>query len=327
MKISVIIPVYRVEPYLRQCVDSVLGQTYRDLEVILVDDGSPDHCPQICDEYAARDARVRVIHKENGGLSSARNCGVAAATGEYGLFLDSDDYWNDSTAVEQLVKRQRVFPSDVLSFAWYKYDEATKNSTLAFSAEDMPASLTTSEQQLDYLTGNGLYIASACNKLTAMPLLKAKPFESGMLSEDIEWAARLMAAADRFDYCNLAFYCYRQRADSITHSFWDKSNRDLAKAIIGCCGLLENVNPLKKPFLERYTAYQFATFIAVQALTDSDQTNVIRELTPYRHVLHSYGKNRKVRIMYYGVRLMGLKLWCRLMRRTRTIWDKRRDKI
>ena len=90
--ISVIVPVYKVELYLRQCVDSLLAQTYSNLEIILVDDGSPDGCPAICDEYARKDSRVRVIHKPNGGLSDARNVGLDAARGEYIGFIDSDDW-------------------------------------------------------------------------------------------------------------------------------------------------------------------------------------------------------------------------------------------
>ena len=89
--ISVIVPVYKVEKYLRKCVDSILNQTYADFELLLVDDGSPDGCPQICDEYAARDSRVRVIHKPNGGLISARNEVIRAARGDYVCILDGDD--------------------------------------------------------------------------------------------------------------------------------------------------------------------------------------------------------------------------------------------
>ncbi|MBR2888823.1 MAG: glycosyltransferase family 2 protein [Oscillospiraceae bacterium] len=106
-KISVIVPVYKVEPYLHRCVDSVLNQTFTDFELILVDDGSPDNCGAICDEYAEKDPRVRVIHKENGGVSSARNAGLDAARGEFVAFLDGDDSWDDMflsvmiTAAEQ----------------------------------------------------------------------------------------------------------------------------------------------------------------------------------------------------------------------------------
>ena len=90
--ISVIVPVYKVEKYLHRCIDSVLAQTFTDFELILVDDGSPDNCGKICDEYAEKDERIHVIHKENGGLSSARNAGLDIATGDYIVFIDSDDY-------------------------------------------------------------------------------------------------------------------------------------------------------------------------------------------------------------------------------------------
>ena len=99
--ISVVIPVYKVEQYIHECVDSVIAQTYKNLDIILVDDGSPDSCPAICDEYAERDNRIRVIHKKNGGLSSARNAGIDIARGEYICFVDSDDYVSE-IYVEQL---------------------------------------------------------------------------------------------------------------------------------------------------------------------------------------------------------------------------------
>ena len=101
--ISVIIPVYKVEEYLEECLRSVINQTYNNLEIILVDDGSPDHCPQLCDEWSSKDSRIKVIHKENGGLSDARNAGMSIATGEYIAFVDSDDYIAP-TMYEQLLK-------------------------------------------------------------------------------------------------------------------------------------------------------------------------------------------------------------------------------
>ena len=96
-KISIIIPVYKVEKYLDKCVESVVNQTYKNLEIILVDDGSPDNCPKMCDEWAEKDKRIKVIHKENGGLSDARNFGIEKATGDYLMFLDSDDYLDVTT--------------------------------------------------------------------------------------------------------------------------------------------------------------------------------------------------------------------------------------
>ncbi len=104
--ISVIVPVYKVEDYLSRCVDSILSQTYRNIEVILVDDGSPDKCGEICDRYAQHDPRVRVIHKENGGLSDARNAGIEIAQGQYISFIDSDD-WVHPEFLESLYQLTR----------------------------------------------------------------------------------------------------------------------------------------------------------------------------------------------------------------------------
>lgn len=101
--LSVIIPVYKVEKYLRECLDSVLVQDIDDIEVVLVDDGSPDSCPRICDEYSAKDHRVKTIHKPNGGLSSARNTGFLQSKGEYVVFVDSDDKWNSNVSLRKLV--------------------------------------------------------------------------------------------------------------------------------------------------------------------------------------------------------------------------------
>ncbi len=119
MKISVIVPVYNVEPYIKRCLDSIVSQTYRDLEIILVDDGSTDHSGEICDEYAAKDYRIQVIHKENGGIVSARKAGVLCATGEYTTNVDSDD-WIEENAYEAMVERLREYHPDMLVFGYKK---------------------------------------------------------------------------------------------------------------------------------------------------------------------------------------------------------------
>ncbi len=115
---SVIVPVYNVEKYLHRCVDSILNQTYGDFEVLLIDDGSPDRCPQICDEYAQKDPRVKVIHKPNGGLVSARNAGILAARGDYICYVDSDD-WADESMLQFVhdTLAQSPVPLDMVLFA------------------------------------------------------------------------------------------------------------------------------------------------------------------------------------------------------------------
>ncbi|KIR02084.1 putative capsular polysaccharide biosynthesis protein,Glycosyl Transferase Family 2, YveT [Lachnospiraceae bacterium TWA4] len=120
LKVSVIIPVYGVENYIEECVESVLLQSYKNMEIILVDDGSKDSSGIICDQYAYQDSRVIVIHKENGGLSDARNIGILKSTGDYVLFLDGDDFWNDTRAVEQLVNRISITGASCFNFFVYK---------------------------------------------------------------------------------------------------------------------------------------------------------------------------------------------------------------
>ena len=112
--ISVIVPIYNVEEYLNRCVESIVNQTYQKLEIILVDDGSPDNCPRMCDDWAKKDSRIKVIHKENGGLSDARNAGMKITTGEYISFIDSDDYI-ETCMIEILYEAIKKYDCDIAS--------------------------------------------------------------------------------------------------------------------------------------------------------------------------------------------------------------------
>lgn len=123
--ISVVVPIYNVEKYLRQCVDSILRQTYKNLEVILVDDGSPDNCPEICDEYAKKDARVKVIHKPNGGVGTAYNAGIQSAMGDYIGLVESDD-WIEPNMYQLLLESALKFDSDLVKCNFYNYDSFAK---------------------------------------------------------------------------------------------------------------------------------------------------------------------------------------------------------
>ena len=127
--ISVIIPVYKVEKYLDKCIESVVGQTYSDLEIILVDDGSPDGCPAMCDAWAEKDGRIKVIHKPNGGLSSARNAGLVKASGEYVFFLDSDDTIS-ANCIELLADAVRHDNSDICIANVARIDENGKPTAI-----------------------------------------------------------------------------------------------------------------------------------------------------------------------------------------------------
>ncbi|WP_148558124.1 glycosyltransferase family 2 protein [Terrisporobacter glycolicus] len=118
-KVSIIVPIYKVEKYLRQCIDSIINQSLKDIEIILVDDGSPDNCPRICDEYKEKDIRIKVIHKKNGGLSSARNAGMKIATGEYIGFVDSDDYI-ENDMYKKMYNTAKKYDVDLVMSDYYK---------------------------------------------------------------------------------------------------------------------------------------------------------------------------------------------------------------
>lgn len=154
--ISVIIPVYKVEPYLRQCIDSVINQTYQSLEIILVDDGSPDNCGRICDEYAIRDDRIRVIHKKNEGLSAARNDGLRIATGEWIAFVDSDD-WCELDYYECLVASQDYSQADIICAGGYWMEYLSKRHIISQHTTAFQISNRSDiEKMMVYITSTGL---------------------------------------------------------------------------------------------------------------------------------------------------------------------------
>lgn len=315
MKISVIVPVYKVEKYIRQCVDSVIGQTYHDLEIILVDDGSPDACPQICDDYAAKDERVKVIHKENGGLSDARNTGLAIASGEYVLFVDSDDWLADREDIAFLVERAEKSSADVISFAYTKlYENAKRAVPCLVQDSSMPLNLKTKKEQLPYLSERGLYIASAWNKLIRLRCLRENSlvFPVGQTSEDVVWCLKLLIVCSSLDYSNRNIYRYRQREASITQTLNTESCRQLAQHIVEC----EELSRLAAPGSEaywRYTAYQFATFMKVQTFAESFPQESVDLLENYAWLLRYHAGNTKLRLLHGMTCLVGYINTCRIL--------------
>lgn len=199
MKLSVIIPVYLVETTLDRCVESVLCQEVDDMEVILVDDGSTDNCPQICDRWAQRDQRVRVIHKENGGLSDARNAGIEIATGDYLTFVDSDD-WLEPDTYPQLLNKTDGF--DMVEFSIY--DQLILPEHVYDNMEDY------------WLRGKAYAHAYAWNKLYRRELFDSVRFPKGRIFEDVYTLPRLLKQATRVLTTPAGFYHYTENANGIT---------------------------------------------------------------------------------------------------------------
>lgn len=315
MKISVIIPIYNVGFYLQECVNSVIKQTYKNLEIILVDDGSTDECPNICDTYAKQYSNVKVFHKQNGGLSDARNFGILNSTGDYLLFLDADDFWKDSTAVQSLVDRINLTHADLLNYSYIKYYEDLKKYINYFEdMEPLPLDFNKLES-IQYLLDNNLYIASACNKLIKKSLFEDGDlyFVKGIYSEDIDWCLRLLIKAESVDFICENFYCYRQRSDSITHTINDKKCHDLTNNILKCFSIVNNSETLQD-ILCKYVAYQYGTFFITQAVAENYQSECINELSKYKWVLKYHSNNKKLIILNIMVTLFGYKLSCKIIR-------------
>ena len=217
MRVSVVIPVYNVKPFLERCVQSVLRQTYKDLEIILVDDGSTDGSGELCDQLALSDQRIRVIHQENQGLSGARNTGIRQATGEYIIFLDSDDEWLLSDGLENLLQGEKA---DLIIFK--RVDIWEKNQSCPSADYDIENIANIHDIQIVFshlVTTQQLQI-SACFLLVRRRIILDYNifFPVGIISEDIYWSMQLWQHVRMVKILNLPFYGYYHRAASLSTS-------------------------------------------------------------------------------------------------------------
>ena len=208
-KISVIVPVYKVEPYLRKCLDSIVGQTYRNLEIILVDDGSPDNCGAICDDYAAGDGRIKVIHQLNGGLSSARNAALEITTGDYIGFIDSDD-WVETNMFETLLCGLIQTRADIVVCG--RYEEYSDHNVAHCWTK---VQVMEREEALGELLCDDRLQNLVWDKLYRQTLFEGIRFPEGQNFEDIAVMYRLFLQADRVACLPGIVYHYRRRSDSI----------------------------------------------------------------------------------------------------------------
>lgn len=209
--ISVIVPIYKVERYLDRCVQSIVDQSYKHLEIILVDDGSPDHCPSMCDAWAARDSRIKVIHKENGGLSDARNAGMAIAGGEYIGFIDSDDYIAPAM-YQLLLERLQVDGSDISACGVdMVYEDGSAHQRL--TPED--SCVLSAEAAVEAVVRESWLKQPVWYKLYKAELVRDIRFPVGKYHEDIFWTWQAVARAQKVSIFDTPCYYYVQRSGSI----------------------------------------------------------------------------------------------------------------
>ena len=207
--ISVVVPIYNVSKYLPKCIESILHSTYKNLEVILVDDGSTDECPTICDDYAKKDSRIKVIHKKNGGLSDARNKGLDIATGEYISFIDSDDYI-DADLYESVIKE---FDENIDVVVFGRYIEYETKTDI--SIPDKNCVMTGKDALIDLASFKGFDMA-AWDKIYKRSIIGNLRFPFGKKNEDYYLTYKLLDNAKNVKFIQKPFYHYVQRQNSIS---------------------------------------------------------------------------------------------------------------
>ncbi len=237
--ISIIVPVYKVEKYLNKCVESIVNQTYKNLEIILVDDGSPDTCPQMCDEWAKKDNRIKVIHKPNGGLSDARNAGMAVATGEYIAFIDSDD-WVEEDFVQSLFESIKENHSDIsacgVNMVW---EDGTESRNLTQSGN----CVLDNNSAMEAVIKETAIKQPVWYKLYKSALIKNIPFPVGKYHEDVFWTYQAVAKAKTVSVFDKLLYNYLQRGGSIMGEEYSLKRLDGIEAAGQRCKFINNNYP------------------------------------------------------------------------------------
>lgn len=302
MKFSIIVPIYNVEKYLEECINSLLKQKNNNYEIILVDDGSFDNSPKICDDYAQNYANIKVIHKENGGLSDARNTGINLAKGDYLIFIDSDDYICDENFLNDVSNLIDKDDCDVIVYGNKKIFEDNKVIEKNFYRKIDNEDIVTS------LIAQNYFKACAWDKIVKRELIIQNNlyFPIGRYSEDIEWCARLLSVIDfkKINVLNKNVYMYRQRENSITKNIKKKNITDMMDMIKR--EFIEEKND-KSMIINSFLAYEYSVvlgLINVAQIPDLDN-EIKKEIFEFRKILN-YDISEKVKKVKLLVKILGI---------------------
>lgn len=303
MKVSFILPVYKVEAFLRECVSSISCQTYKNIEIILVDDGSPDGSPAICDQLAIKDNRIKVFHKSNGGLSDARNAGLKIATGDYVVFMDSDDFWIGKDSLYKMVSLISQRPEcNFYGFNCQYYYPDSNTYTKWVQYTDEVLSPISGSSAMVSLVKSGTLPMSACLKVIDRQWLinNRITFKVGQIAEDIPWFINLLDKSGKCMFVNDYIYAYRQnRLGSITATGGERSFYSLLDIVRNELTLIDrrSFTPEAKDALLSFLAYEVSIMIAgVCYLPKEKQPYARRELKQLCW-LFQYTQNPKVRMV------------------------------
>lgn len=311
--ISVIVPIYKVEDYLDRCVQSIVNQIYDRLEIILVDDGSPDHCPQICDAWAKKDKRIKVIHKKNGGLSDARNVGIVASSGDYITFVDSDDCINEQFILKLYTQIQKT-KSQIACVGMQLFrdekeiaQDIVPGETVVYSRKEAMAELFEKSKFQNYV----------CNKMFESKLFESIKFPCGRVMEDIAVTYKLIDRCQSVSYCSEELYYYYQRSDSIMGGSNERWLKDwYLSSKERYLYLCENYPGLDA----NYRYFNNVVLLCYPVLTEEESSFAVRELKRNR----KYGMNdlNWKTTLRLGLFLLNKRLYCAMWK----VWQKNKRK-
>lgn len=310
---SIIIPVYKVENYLHKCVNSVLSQEYKDYEIILVDDGSPDNCSQICDEFAAVDNRIKVIHKANGGLSDARNVGIKAAEGEYLMFLDSDDYWEGKSHLSNIAELIEKNPTVDTIILKHKLLFESTNTTFEKSINYEKLLDNNPDLTLFNLVKSNHQASSAWSRVVRRDIIIENKiyFTKGLTGEDSDWFIHLSLFIKKYLVYNETIYVYRQnRVGSITDTIKIKNIKDQLYIIDKWNQILNSDNYSNNLYLglKGFLAYLFSIVIFLTSKLSKQERDLMIEEIKKRDDIFNYAINEKSLQTRFLYKLLGPRL-------------------
>lgn len=303
--ISVIVPIYNVEAYLRRCIDSILCQTYKNIEIVLIDDGSTDNSPSICEDYKKIDKRVKTIHKENGGLSSARNRGIDEAHGQYLCFIDSDDVISQDY-VSYLYSLCKDYKCDIAAGEFVTFSDNVVFSTPCGN----DVRILNGRQATKELLGiNYVSATIACNKLYRREVFSSLRFPEGLINEDEAIAYRALTNVTRVVFSNAIIYGYYQRENSITKTQFSLRNFDYLKIAKKRADYFRESGDIELYHLfEKQYCWGLLTF-ADKAKNDLHNSAIEKELiTEFRSEIRILRKSKYISLVCRGA-LVFLKMF------------------
>lgn len=318
---SIIIPVYNSEDYLAICVNSILAQSYRNFEVILVDDGSTDNSATICKTLAEADSRVRYTFQSNEGTSSARNTGIDLARGEYITFVDNDDYWISSNALTEIKATIDATRADVVMHRPFVFNDKKsraipkKSTSYANEIKDKPK-----DEQISFLIAHGLLGSAVWAKVCSACLVKGTHpiyFPKGMRNEDTYWSAEVLRLCNSIGWCDLTFYAYRKGHEYAQTSkpLTAQQLNDLSSICMELCDNVEKTveDPKSKAALYSFIAYPYLVWMGQSALFKEPEKYLARyeEMTSFSFLLN-FDLDKRVHLAKIASRIVGFSATCKI---------------